>query len=662
MKYIILILSLLLFCFCLNAQVISGKIVGLKEGEKIWLYTDQEDKVDQKWSLGRLVDSTVVVGESFTLKLPEARNSRLWLLRSKKGPLKFFFSKNENLNLEGVLDSEGMMNAKVLGGKENVLAEDIFSILDQENVTPLERREGIEWLKRHAAEDVGVYATAYFYMVKKVLRLNDVGEIMDCMPGNQHQNPYFKSLDDFYRANLLIQPGKPLPELTLFSSDGQKISLQQADHKPLLIYSCAQRNGGSAFLRKMKQLIALEQVIPDLQVVLIHPEFPEDIKALVAAEISGKSVISADYSRTVRANSDLFYDKNKSHYVVLVDRSGDFLAIDPKPEDCAEIVAKGVIKDGFTINGYVAGLAEGTAFLITSKEGTLGVPEVVDSTTLRNGYFTFRGALPMPKYYNLTIRNTAMPVAFFLENASVDVLIRMGLATSTQNGISKTQLSLNGNVFGCRSEEDYQYLLRLRDPKMIEEWLMDHPSNIPALMCLASLWPERYSPDLVEKWLNVMDKSLVNHVAYQEALTQIAKRRQLSVGKVAPDFTLPSDRGKKVSLKGFRGKYVLLDFWASWCGPCRGEIPNLKKAWEKYHPKGLEIVSITIDKKEQDWRKALKQEDMPWTQLNGSGTKVPESYNVQGIPHILLIDPDGKIVGINLRGAALENKLAELLK
>ena len=154
-----------------------------------------------------------------------------------------------------------------------------------------------------------------------------------------------------------------------------------------------------------------------------------------------------------------------------------------------------------------------------------------------------------------------------------------------------------------------------------------------------------------------MDVSFSDTLAYKEVQLQIAKHRELAVGAEAPNFTLLSDKGKEVVLSDFRGKYVLLDFWASWCGPCRMEIPNLKKLWQKYHAKGLEIVSITLDAKDGDWRKALADEQMPWTQLTAKGTNVSKQYNVKGIPHILLLDPEGKIVGINLRGEELEEAL-----
>lgn len=646
----------------LQAQTITGKITGLSEGEKVWLYTNPEERIEHKWALSHVVDSCTVKDKSFTFRVPPAEHSRLWLLRTDQKLLKYFFNKDENFYIEGTSSISILLNEKEQGGREHILFQDIFSILDQANVTPIERQAATEWLKRHAGQDVASFATAYFYMVKKELRTKDVSEIISNIPENQRKNPFFQQLFDFYQKESAMQPGNTLPILKLFSADGREVSTAQLKNKPLLIYSFTQRNNSSLFLRKLKQLLAIQQSIPDLQFVIIYPAFSKDITKQVEIETAGKTVIQADYTKTSQANPAFFYDRYRSYSIILADKSSVIQGFNPMPEDCVEILNSPLIENGFVINGYVSGLTEGIAELVTSKEGTLTTPDIIDTAIIQNGYFTFKGKLATPKFCNVNIRNTSFPVGFYLENSPIDVNIRLRFGESVENGVRTSQISLTGKAYGSRSEQEYQYLLNIQQPDLIEEWITTHPGNIPALFCLATTWINKFPPEVIEKWLSKINKNLVDNIAYKETLQQIAKRKQLSSGKKAPDFTLPTNTEKNISLKDFAGKYVLIDFWASWCGPCKSEIPNLKKAWDKYHKKGLEIISITIDQKEQDWLKALKDEKMPWIQLNGHGSKIPEMYNVQGIPHILLIGPDQKIIAINLRGEKLENKLAELFK
>ena len=145
----------------------------------------------------------------------------------------------------------------------------------------------------------------------------------------------------------------------------------------------------------------------------------------------------------------------------------------------------------------------------------------------------------------------------------------------------------------------------------------------------------------------------------------LSKLRAIEVGYMAPDFTLPdSTEKKKYTLSALRGKYVLLDFWASWCGPCKAEIPYLKKAYTNFHHKGFEIMSVSLDDKKDKWTSALKQFQMPWIQVSdikGFSSIVNDLYHVPSIPKTLLLDKTGKIIATDLRGDALNKKLEELL-
>ncbi|UYZ64018.1 AhpC/TSA family protein [Hymenobacter weizhouensis] len=155
-------------------------------------------------------------------------------------------------------------------------------------------------------------------------------------------------------------------------------------------------------------------------------------------------------------------------------------------------------------------------------------------------------------------------------------------------------------------------------------------------------------------------------LAETQALTQRVRTAALTEkgGEEAPDFTLPTVAGQSFTLSSLRGKYVLVDFWASWCGPCRQENPRLRKLYGQYQSRGLEIVSVSVDSDAGKWQKAVTQDQLPWPQvsdLKGWDSRPAQLYGVLAVPTTVLIDPNGRILSRNLRAEALEKRLAQLL-
>ena len=156
--------------------------------------------------------------------------------------------------------------------------------------------------------------------------------------------------------------------------------------------------------------------------------------------------------------------------------------------------------------------------------------------------------------------------------------------------------------------------------------------------------------DKLQELLNAFDKSMMNNYYARAMLDQINRTKACEIGQLAPDFEVKDQNGNLVKLSSLRGQYVLIDFWASWCGPCRKEIPNLKKVYAEFKDKGLKLVGLSIDDREANWRKAIEEEKLDYLQLWDPQKTTMKLYNYNGIPFIVLISPDGIILEKNLRG------------
>jgi len=178
----------------------------------------------------------------------------------------------------------------------------------------------------------------------------------------------------------------------------------------------------------------------------------------------------------------------------------------------------------------------------------------------------------------------------------------------------------------------------------------------PFLMLTSMSWFEEEQKEWFDAFSQEAKDSYYGQIVGKDLYPEVRE------GKNAPDFTVTDSQGKTITLQELRKgkKYVIVDFWASWCGPCRKEIPNLKNIYKQFSSKGLEIVSISTDKSKKAWQKALDEEQLPWSNFRDE-LGIAEVYSVKAIPAIFLLDANGMILSTKLRGEALKEKLEELL-
>ncbi|WP_099291565.1 TlpA family protein disulfide reductase [Butyricimonas sp. Marseille-P3923] len=349
-----------------------------------------------------------------------------------------------------------------------------------------------------------------------------------------------------------------------------------------------------------------------------------------------------------------------------------------------------------TITGKVAALREGEDIIrLIKKEGFF--KQVIDSCDIKSdGTYELKMRVENPGVYILECQG-GQRVEFWagkedvrvdfpgFGNAKVKVMRSMYIrVTGGDNNEVMDKLNweafrnmqfmgnLSRPVYGQKEIADpvkQELSLQLSEVAIhdmcdrLQHWAEMYADREAVVAILAKLRGEEYA-ETVQKVLTTLEAKYPTSVAVKDFKAARAQQELIKQGGMAPEFSCPTPDGKKnLGPQDFKGKYLVMDFWASWCGPCRGEIPHLKEAYAKYADKGVAFFSVSIDKSDAAWKKALAEENMPWEQVCApqAGKDVMKQYQFSGIPYILVLDKEGRIVGTNLRGKALMDKLEELV-
>lgn len=347
-------------------------------------------------------------------------------------------------------------------------------------------------------------------------------------------------------------------------------------------------------------------------------------------------------------------------------------------------------QNGYTVAGSVEGAADGDTVLLCEMQGYFQL-NPLDTALVKDGKFEFKGSCDGAAIRFLTAYHQEKCIAtemFILENADIKATLVEG------EGKSKIEVGPNGKLY-----EEFQEGLKKIDEQMHVPWtvavdstkseterkaaeakldsleklevtytkdfIVGHvPSAISDMLfgIYGSYFPETDQEEIIK----LFGEKQPEYPAYKAIVAERQAQASTAVGQNYIDLEMPTPDGKNMKVSDYVGKneYVLVDFWASWCGPCRAEMPTVVEAYSRFHNKGFEVIGVSFDNDKNSWVSAIETLKMPWPQmsdLKGWKSAAAATYNVQAIPANVLIDKDGKIVAKDLRGEDLLNKLAELL-
>ena len=366
-----------------------------------------------------------------------------------------------------------------------------------------------------------------------------------------------------------------------------------------------------------------------------------------------------------------------------------------------------VAKGEYLISGKAKGIADGK-MVVLKKQNEFGLVISIDSAKVKDGKFQLKGKVKEPSMLAIFVQGLQQPIPFILETGEIEVKVdkdsiwksEIGGTSNNEdfqkfntklNTIQKKMMSFqNKNMkkfMEAQQKKDNVTVEKLKKEytgfeKEREEYMNKYPeknkdSYISLLLVQNMFNSPTFEINKVKKIFNDLDSTLKatkigkeidaklktienNHKKQASAPTASAE-----VGKQAPDFSAKTPQGTEVSLKQSLGKVTIIDFWASWCGPCRKEMPNVVALYNELHSKGLNIVGVSLDKDLAKWNEAIAKDKITWTQISNLkewSEPIAKQYGVQRIPTTFVLDATGKIIAKDLRGEELKAKVIELLK
>jgi peroxiredoxin len=337
----------------------------------------------------------------------------------------------------------------------------------------------------------------------------------------------------------------------------------------------------------------------------------------------------------------------------------------------------------YAIIGKVTGQNNGIIYLIHRQTGK------TDSAFLDHGFFKFSGKADTAEFCRISLNDQMK--SFFLENGKISMLItkdsvKLAQITGTrvqdefnyfQNQLSKPltdKMAALENAYDAAGKNKNQKALDSLDKafetldteqkNLVIDYTKSHPASLLSAFEIYSNFLYNFRLGQLDSAYQQLDPAARASYFGRQIQKTIEKTKLTSVGSAAPEFSNKDANGKSISLSSFKGNYVLVDFWASWCGPCRRENPALVKAYQRFHNKGFNIFGVSLDDTKADWLAAIKKDGLNWTQvseLKGWDADVVSQYGIKAIPMNFLLDKNGVIIARGLHGDELDLTLQKLL-
>ncbi|WP_271783304.1 TlpA disulfide reductase family protein [Aquimarina algiphila] len=352
---------------------------------------------------------------------------------------------------------------------------------------------------------------------------------------------------------------------------------------------------------------------------------------------------------------------------------------------------------GYSITADTEGFEEGTMVYVNAVSQSRR-PIIIDSTTIQNQKFQIKLPAPENNDFNyLTFKDLRGNVLFLAENNPIEMTIYKDSMRSsivkggTENelffsyaktvkkyGEEKLKLSNEYQIATKLGETNKAIKIAAKREELVEaekqfrkDLANNNSSSLVSIMALTDLLNLKIvsAKEAKEQFNSIADtlktsrlgKNLNQLIANAMA---VSMQKRIDIGSTAEDFSAPTPEGKMLSLKQSMGKITIIDFWASWCKPCRMENPNVVNVYKKYHDKGLNIISVSLDKKQEAWTKAISDDNLDWNHVSNLQfwqEPIAQAYGVRSIPATFILDEKGNVIAKNLRGPALEEKISELL-